>query len=145
MDLVITIAGNNERGFNDGTGLEARFNRPAGLAVDSVGNIFVADSGNHCIRLITPDGNVCTYAGNPNSQRPLANPCGITFDLQGNLFVTDTYNLITKITKDGEISCIVNDQSLKRPAGICVDFVGDIYVAGTRFLCFLNQIDESQH
>ena len=58
-----TFAGNVGYGNDDGVGNVARFHIPNGVAVDGAGNIYVADSGNHTIRKITPAGVVSTFAG----------------------------------------------------------------------------------
>ena len=71
---VTTIAGlAGTPGLADGTGGTARFNAPAAVALDSAGNIYVADSGNHNIRMITPVGAVTTFAGpTPPGPAPFA-------------------------------------------------------------------------
>ncbi|MBI2498041.1 MAG: gluconolaconase, partial [Opitutae bacterium] len=62
--MVTTFAGaTGQSGSADGPGATARFNAPQGLAVDAAGNVYVADTGNHTIRMITPDGIVTTLAG----------------------------------------------------------------------------------
>jgi DNA-binding beta-propeller fold protein YncE len=61
---VTTIAGAPQAGFIDGRGLQARFNRPTGVACDNAGNVYVADSGNNAIRMIAASGEVSTIAGN---------------------------------------------------------------------------------
>lgn len=63
-DLVMTLAGNGTSGFANGLGAAARFNEPNGLAFDDIGNLYVADYGNHSIRKVTPDGTVTTLTGN---------------------------------------------------------------------------------
>lgn len=60
---VRTIAGRNDPGFRDGAGSEARFDTPCGVAVNDDGSLLVADTANHRIRRVTPDGDVTTIAG----------------------------------------------------------------------------------
>jgi sugar lactone lactonase YvrE len=115
---VTTFAGApGQVGSVDGAGQEARFNAPAGLALDTSGNLYVADSGSHLIRKITPAGVVSTVAGTPNvsgkedGKGPLArffNPRWLTMDGKGNLFVSDTGNhTIRKLTPDGTVTTVI--------------------------------------
>ena len=89
---VTTVAGMGSPGLRDGLAQEAMFDTPCGVAVDSQGNLFVADTGNHAVRKITPGGEVETIAGHDYSDdeavqynRPVA--VAITHD--GFLFVSD--------------------------------------------------------
>lgn len=95
-------------GFTNGTGSAALFKYPTGIAVDSMGNIYVADSGNHAIRMISgKTGATSTVAGNGSigstdgtlSVARFYNPNGVAVDSYGNIYVADTYNhKIRKIT-----------------------------------------------
>jgi hypothetical protein len=60
---AVTVAGGNGRGYRDGPGHLAKFNRPQGVAVDRYGNAYVADTANHRIRKVSPNGTVTTVAG----------------------------------------------------------------------------------
>ena len=114
---VTTIAGQAMVfGSADGTGATARFSNPRGIATDSFGNIFVADSGNHTIRKIDNSGTVTTIAGQAmvfgsadgtGSAARFNRPLGIATDSIGNIFVADTSNYtIRRIDKSGLITTI---------------------------------------
>lgn len=106
----------NKAGAKDGPAGKARFNAPQGLALDHEGNIYVADSGNHTIRRVTPDGNVSTLAGMHGKRGTrdghaasarLDSPASIAIDSAGTLYVTNgTDNLIRKISAAGEVSTV---------------------------------------
>jgi len=90
--VVTTLAGTNLPGVANGTGTVASFNKPSGVAVDAVGNVYVGDTFNSWIRKITPDGVVTTLVGSG-----LSNPTGVAVDAKGNVYVADTSNHKIKI------------------------------------------------
>jgi sugar lactone lactonase YvrE len=110
---VTTVAGNGLMGMADGKGAEARFNNPQDVAVAADGTIYVADTGNHAIRAISPDGVVTTlnassdrvveivpgyvtgagdYADGPLADAKFNEPFGLALDARGNLYVSDSGN-----------------------------------------------------
>jgi streptogramin lyase len=114
---VETIAGRaGEAGSQDGVGAAARFNSPRGLASGPDGSVYIADSGNHAIRRIAPDGTVTTIAGElgvPGSDDGVARrahlntPSGIDVNAKGEIFIADTGNhAIRLITTDGRLVTI---------------------------------------
>lgn len=97
---VTTLAGSGVYGFADGTGVDARFKTPGGIAVGPDGNIYIADTDNNRIRKITPAGVVSTLAGmtlpgNIDGRATIArfsSPKGITVDAENTVFVADRQN-----------------------------------------------------
>src|SRR5438477_45604 len=100
--MVTTLAGlAGNAGSTDGTGSDARVADPNGVAVDSAGNVYVADTGNNEIRKVTPAGAVTTLAGlagnagstdGTGSAARFAAPNGVAVDSGGNVYVADTGN-----------------------------------------------------
>jgi sugar lactone lactonase YvrE len=129
-------------GFRDGAGRDARFDKPAGLALRPDGSLLVADSSNHCIRIIK-DGTVNTFAGNPNivgdADGPLKDatfsyPRSIAIDSDGDLYVGDPGSGLRKISRSGVVSTI----PLPKEFDAAIDFVTVIGEADARRLYVSN-------
>lgn len=98
--IVSTIAGSGTKGFKDGPALQAQFNDPSGITVDSKGNVYIADQRNHRIRKLDTKGNVTTIAGtgvsglqNGNAlTSQLSYPNSIVFSQSGAIYITDLGN-----------------------------------------------------
>ncbi|KAF1721759.1 gluconolaconase [Pseudoxanthomonas wuyuanensis] len=149
---VSTLAGGAE-GFADGIGEAAALHTPSGLALDAFGNLYVADTGNHAIRKITPQGAVTTLAGTgqagfndgPGAQAQFNGPIGVAVDASGQVYVADTYNdRIRAIAPDGQVSTLAGGErpgyqdgtgSVARfdtPTGLALDAQGRLWIADTR-------------
>ncbi len=155
------VAGNSRAGFSGdgGPAVNAQLNAPQGIAIDAAGNIFISDSNNNRVRVITLNGIINTFAGNgligaplafgdggPANQANLQLPGGIAVDSNGNLYIADTGdNLIRKVTTDGIINTIAGDSlpgylgdgaaatnaEVHSPQDVAVDGSGNVYIADT--------------
>jgi sugar lactone lactonase YvrE len=149
VTTLVGLAGTS--GSTDDVGSAARFSGPYGIAADSEGNLYVADTGNHAIRKITPDGMVTTLAGRAGSQGStdgtgsaarFYRPCGLATDSEGNLYVADTYNhTIRKVTPAGVVTTLAGlahaagsadgmgrAARFWRPSDVALDVEGNVYV-----------------
>jgi sugar lactone lactonase YvrE len=154
MVVIDTATGLPSGNYADGTGSDVRFYSPDSVAVDSIGNVFVADTKNHVIRRISSAGVVTTFAGTAGrngsadgkgSDARFNQPNGLAIDATGNLFVADTYNYtIRRITPAGEVTTVAGlalssgsadgTGSAARfafPYGLTLDASGNVYVADT--------------
>jgi uncharacterized protein (TIGR03437 family) len=101
---ISTVAGTGTAGFSGdgGAAAAAELNAPSAIAVDASGNVYIADTGNHRVRLVTTDGNVTSVAGTGDAvyngdngaalEMALSSPSGLALDGQGNVFVADSGN-----------------------------------------------------
>jgi sugar lactone lactonase YvrE len=148
---VSTLAGSGIEGFADGDAASAQFDHPMGVAVDLLGNIYVADEFNNCIRKINSVGMVSTLAGSvtagyldgKGAAAKFSLPTSLTIDVLGNIYISELFNHIRKVTPDGTVSTLagigpsgyvngnVTVAQFNNPAGVALDINGNIYVADT--------------
>jgi len=151
----VLFAGNlGGRGNVGGMGAQARFASPNGVAIDSAGNVYVADTLNYTIRRITTDGAVRTWVGAAGASGSadgtglaarFASPSGVDTDTTGNVYVADgDNNTIRKITSTGVVSTLAGmagtlgyadgtggDARFDHPFGVATDGAGNVFVADT--------------
>ena len=151
---VTTLAGRAATGGDDGNGIDARFNQPAGMTINAAGDVILADRGNHTVRKVTPAGDVTTLAGlagssgsSDSDQGPARfnTPSDVAIDAGGNIYVADTGNhTIRKITPAGVVTTFAgfagssgtadgtgSTARFNSPSGLAVDSSGNVYVADT--------------
>ena len=153
---IYTVAGNGTTGSSGdgGAATSAKLNGVAGIAVDSSGNLYIADIGNYRVRMVTPDGTIWTVAGNgsasdsgdggPATSAGLAAPVGVAVDSRGFLYISDETGCIRRVAPDGTITTVVgvcgtsgssgdggapNSALLDFPVGVAVDSKDDLYIA----------------
>lgn len=146
--FVSTLAGST-KGFADGDAFKAKFDTPCGIALTTDGKLLVADSGNYRIRIVEPNGNTKTLAGN-NSQNSFdstlsdakfVRPMDVEIDERGLIYVTDG-NSIRVIggrflpfvetisnTERGFADGLPWEGKFNRPSGLAIDKNGDLFVA----------------
>lgn len=151
--VVTTLAGTpRTSGPDDGTGPAARFNTPTGVAVDSAGNLYVADTDSATVRKITAEGIVTTLAGHAGlvgsadgagADARFSGPTGVAVDGAGNVYVTDNRNsTVRKITPTGTVSTLAGTPGVAGnvdgpiataqfdvPYALAVDGAGNVYVS----------------
>lgn len=117
---VSTLAGGGVSGFVDGPGSQARLFSPNGIAVDAAGKVYVADSGNNRIRVITTNGIVATYAGAGTAgyldgaaqTARFHQPLGIALGTDGTLYVADYFNnCIRYVSSEGDVGTLSGSTS----------------------------------
>jgi len=142
---ITTVAGTGIAGFNgDGLATSARLNFPSSVAVDSAGNLYVADVLNHRIRKVGSSGVISTVAGTgvagpfgdggPATSAQLRNPSGVAVDSAGNLYIADTNNdRVRKV--DASSGMITTVGVASRPVGVAVDGAANLFIADTNSHC----------
>lgn len=125
--IVSTFAGTGAVGAEDGIGSNASFYYPAGMAVDALDNVYVADYGNNKIRKITPEGIVSTFAGTgiPGAAEGLTTEAefngvtGVAVDSNGNVYAADYYNnKIRKIDPSGNVTTLAGSGTIGSDDGL---------------------------
>jgi uncharacterized protein (TIGR03437 family) len=159
---LTVVAGNGIAGFSGdgGPAVNASLDVPAGVAVDSAGNLYISDTGNNRIRKVS-GGTITTVAGNgiygfsgdggPATSASLYVPTGVAVDSAGNFYIADYYNNRVRKVSGGTIMTVAGNgaagfsgdggaatsASLKLsnvsgvPNGVAVDSAGNLYIADT--------------
>ena len=156
--IITTVAGNGTRGFygDNGSATSASIGSSQGVAVDSVGNLYIADSNNYRIRKVAAaTGIITTVAGNGTtgfsgdngaaSSASINSPYGVAVDSVGNLYIADSFNyrirkvaaatgIITTVAGNGTRGFSgdngsATSASIDSPYGVAVDSVGNLYIA----------------
>ena len=147
---ITTVAGSGVKGYagDGGPAVDALLHHPAGLAVDTEGNLFFSEYFEHRIRRVDSSGTISTVAGigvegfsgdgGPAVEAQLDSPSGVAVDADGNLFIADSGNLrIRKVDPSGAISTFPRGHSPDgvtlsgRPAGATVDAAGNLFFTDT--------------
>jgi sugar lactone lactonase YvrE len=153
--IITTVAGNGLEGFagDGGPAIEAKLYEPGGLAANAAGHLFIADSRNYCVRIVSPEGLITTVAGRGShtpydgivaTNAQLDNPDSVTLDATGNLVFSD-YNTIRKLCTNGLLTRLAGTgytgyagdggvatlAMLYSPSGVAVDPAGNVFITDT--------------
>ena len=146
---VTTVAGDGKAGHVDGQGRAAEFNGAAGIAADGAGNLYIAESGDNCIRKIDAQGNVTTIAGDGTNNEmdgvglaaSFDDPVCLTVDKAGNIFVCDAgSNKVRKIDPAGFVTTVAvavppaDVGTASFATSIAVDAAGNIFVLQANYV-----------
>jgi streptogramin lyase len=150
---VTLFAGSGQAGYcGDGSiAAEACLNRPRGMALDRWGNLFIADSGNHAVRVVTPLGRIYTVAGDghpgsgldsgPAIRSVLTSPSGVAINSAGELLIADTGNgVIRRLGVSGILFSLTHAyewQTLKSPIAVSVAKDGSVFVIDEAQRCII--------
>jgi hypothetical protein len=154
--IITTVAGTGNSGFSGDGGLaiNAQFSDPTAVAIDRAGNLFIVDSGNSVVRMVTTTGIITTVAGNgkqgfsgdsgPAINAQLSNPTAVAVDGAGDLFVADSgNNRIRKVATTGIITTFAGNGAggfsgdggpassaqMNIPQGVAVDGSNNVFIA----------------
>ncbi|MHB1935628.1 MAG: NHL domain-containing protein [Acidobacteriaceae bacterium] len=160
--IITTVVGNGQQGYagDGGAAANAQLDLPAGVAVDAMGNLFIADTGNNVVRKVNPQtGVITTVAGNgtagyqgdlgPATAAELNHPAAIAVDKAENIFIADSVNnrvrrvdagtgILTLYAGDGSATYNGDGMqatlaALNNPQGLAVDAAGDLYLTDTGY------------
>jgi sugar lactone lactonase YvrE len=138
---ITTFAGTATQGFagDGGPATSAQLHTPTGVAADVAGNVYIADSGNHRVRKVSPAGTISTVAGNGQqatsgdggpATAAGVSPFSVAADGQGSLYISDAVNgRLRKVDASGRITTLA---AVDEPGGLAVDAQGNVYVADVR-------------
>ena len=142
---ITTVAGNGTGGYaGDGAAAtSAEMLGPSAVAVDSSGNLYIADTSNHVIREVTTNGNISTFAGTNTggyagdggaaTLAELDFPTGVAVDSSGNVYIADSANNVIREVSGGNINTIVGGgataENLNDPETVLVDSSGNLYIS----------------
>jgi len=155
---ITTVAGNGTGSFfgDGGPATSAQLFYPSGIAIDSAGNLYIADNSNNRVRKVDTTGRITTVAGNgnvvysgdnvPATSTTVHNPAGLAFDSQGNLYISEgSDDRVRKVDPSGNITTVAGltkktsgfsgdggpatSATLSGPLGLAVDSLGNLYIA----------------
>ena len=151
--VITTAAGHGSGGFvgDGGPAGNAQLDNPSGVAIDSGANLYIADTGNHAIRMVS-QGSITTVAGNGTAgysgdggeaaSAQLNSPLGVAVDAAGNVYIADTGNNVVRKVSGGVITTVAGNGTagptvggpatgtlLYPPSAVAIDGAGGIYVA----------------